>query len=634
MVRALHVRRPWLLLVTVLAALAVAVGVVAQPATGPYPVAGTIANLPAPGDAPDSLRAPATRDRFYFLLPDRFSNADPDNDRGGLTGPREVTGFDPTGAAWFHGGDLKGTTEKLDYIRGLGTSALWLTPVFANMPVQGLGTPYPGAGYHGYWILDFTRVDPHLGTDADLRELITQAHARGMKVYFDIVVNHTADVIQPAQKPGGPAPAGYVLKKDVPYVDADGNAFDDRDFLGSAQFPSLVADRSFPYAPEVAAGQENLKGPAWLNDVTAYHNRGNTTYSGESNTYGDFAGLDDLFTEQPRVVSGMEQIFDGWITDYGIDGFRIDTMKYVDLEFWQQFLPHILATAKAAGKPEFFAFGEVYDLLSNPYLSRYTTAGKSQAVLDFTFQQQARAFGASGPTDALRTLFDDDDWFTDADSNAYGLPTFLGNHDMGHIGAFLRDDNPTASKAELLARDQLVHALLFTSRGNPVVYYGDEQGFTGAPGGDKAGRQDMFPSKDPDYDNQGDDAGLNDDIGSDQTPADDNFDPNHPLYRTIATLSRLRETTPALADGVQQVRASSSVPGILAYSRTDATDRIEYVVVLNNATAAASARIPTYSAGMGFDRIWGADQAPPSLTSGGDRAVDVRLPALSAAVYR
>ena len=193
--------------------------------------------LPALDSAPDALRAPVTRERFYFFLPDRFVNGDPSNDQGGLTGSREVTGFDPTGSAWYHGGDLKGAASKLDYVKGLGTTAIWLTPVFKNAAVQGLGTPYPGAGYHGYWITDFTKVDPHLGTDADLVTLIQQAHARGMKVYFDIVVNHTADVIQPAAKPGGPAPPGYVLKKDVPYTDASGTAFDDRSYAGTQRSP-------------------------------------------------------------------------------------------------------------------------------------------------------------------------------------------------------------------------------------------------------------------------------------------------------------------------------------------------------------------------------------------------------------
>ncbi len=114
----------------------------------------------------------------YFLLPDRFENGDPSNDRGGLTGGRLVTGFDPTSKAFYHGGDLKGLTSRLDYIESLGATAIWLAPVFRNKPVQGA----PGqesAGYHGYWVVDFTRVDPHLGSDEDLQNLVAAAHRRG-----------------------------------------------------------------------------------------------------------------------------------------------------------------------------------------------------------------------------------------------------------------------------------------------------------------------------------------------------------------------------------------------------------------------------------------------------------------------
>src|SRR3954447_7032343 len=91
--------------------------------------------------APDSLRESLTRERFYFLMPDRFANGDASNDRGGLTGPREVTGFDPTRKGWYHGGDLKGMISKLDYIKGLGTTAIWLTPSFKNKPVRRRAPP-------------------------------------------------------------------------------------------------------------------------------------------------------------------------------------------------------------------------------------------------------------------------------------------------------------------------------------------------------------------------------------------------------------------------------------------------------------------------------------------------------------
>jgi glycosidase len=609
---------------------------------------GLASPAPAHGDdhgspAPNSLRDSLTRERFYFVMPDRFSNGDTANDRGGLSGPREVTGFDPTRKGWYHGGDLKGMITKLDYIKGLGTTAIWLTPSFKNKPVQGLGTPYPSAGYHGYWITDFMQIDPHLGSNQDLSDLIAGAHRRGMKVFFDIITNHTADVIQYAQKPGGPKPFDYVSKAASPYRDANGNVFDDRTFAGSESFPPLDANVSFPFKPVIPAGDEHVKVPDWLNDVTLYHNRGNTTFSGENSTYGDFAGLDDLFTEQPKVVHGWEDIYDYWIRNYGVDGFRIDTMKHVNLELWQRFLPHILATARSVGKPRFFAFGEVADEVSNPFLSRFTTAGRSQAVLDFPFFRKGREFASSSPTDNLRTLFEEDDWFTDADSNAYQLPTFLGNHDNGHIGMFIRDGNPGAPESELLQRDKLAHALLFLSRGNPVVYFGDEQGFTGA-GNDQAARQDMFPSQDSEYNNIDDDGidpnngqnlndgGKNDNIGSDVTPAADNFDPSHPLYRTIAALSRLRQAHTALADGAQQTRFSAPTAGIFAFSRTNARDQIEYLVALNNSSSPQTATIPTYSSRMPFFRLWG--EGSRLVKSGRDSAVSLTVPALSAVVYR
>ena len=132
---------------------------------------------------------------LYFLLPDRFENGDTTNDRGGLKGDRLVTGFDPTAKGFYHGGDLKGLRARLDYVEALGATAIWVGPIFKNKPVQG-PKGQESAGYHGYWVTDFTTVDPHLGTDADFRALVDAAHARGIKVYMDIIANHTADVIQ------------------------------------------------------------------------------------------------------------------------------------------------------------------------------------------------------------------------------------------------------------------------------------------------------------------------------------------------------------------------------------------------------------------------------------------------------
>jgi alpha-amylase len=564
-----------------------------------------------------SLRTPVTDESFYFVMADRFANGDTGNDQGGLGADPLVSGFDPTRKGFYNGGDLKGLLSQIDYIRGLGTTSIWLTPSFKNKAVQ--LEDGPSAGYHGYWITDFTQIDPHLGNNQDLRALIDAAHVRGMKVYFDIITNHTADVIGYTQG----ARRGYVSKDVAPYRTAAGVPFDDRDYAGGSSFPPLSPTVSFPYTPVLDPAEQNLKVPAWLNDVTLYHNRGDTTFVGENSYYGDFFGLDDLFTEHPRVVDGMIEIYKTWIRDFGVDGFRIDTMKHVNDEFWQRFGPEVLDFARQQGKSEFFMFGEVFDTTKS-FTSHFTTTDRMQAVLDFPFQDAARNFASRGqPAGQLATFFAGDDWYTDADSNAYQLPTFLGNHDMGRIGHFVSADNPGAGDAEWVARDRLAHELMYLSRGNPVVYYGDEQGFTGA-GGDQNARQTMFASHVADY--------LDDDLlGTDATHAQDNFVADHPLYRAIGGLAALTRAHPALRDGAQQHRYASQGPGIYAFSRLDRADQREYVVALNNSEQSRSAAIPTYAAKRTFEKVYGEGAA--EVKSGVDGALTLVVPPLSAVVY-
>ena len=585
----------------------------AQHAAGRHP-AGYAQHAPRPG---------VTGQDFYFVMGDRFANGDPSNDEGGLTGDRLTTGFDPTAKGFYNGGDLEGLRSHLDYIQGLGTDAIWLTPIFKNKPVQ--LEDGPSAGYHGYWITDFTTVDPHLGTNADLAALVDDAHDRGMKVYFDIITNHTADVIGYDE---GDRTA-YVSKDAVPYRDAAGTPFDDRDFAGTSAFPALDPATSFPYTPKLDPDEQDLKVPAWLNDVTNYHNRGNTTFTGEDSQYGDFFGLDDLFTEKPEVVDGMIDIYRTWVEDFDIDGFRIDTMKHVDDAFWQRFGPAMERIAAADGNPGFFMFGEVAldgsGAAAKAFTSHYTTADKMQAVLDFPFQDAARTFASrSGDNKALARFFANDDWYTDADSNAYELPTFLGNHDMGRIGHFLKADNPGADDHELLRRDELAHELMYLSRGNPVVYYGDEQGFTG-DGGDQLARQTMFASQVPEYQDD-------DQIGSDRTGADDNFVTDASMYKTIGGLAELVRSRRGLNEGAQQVRFASDGPGIFAFSRFDRRHRWEYLVVMNNSEEDARATIPTYLRSGAFTRIYGL-AGPFVPRTRADGTLDVKMRGLSSAVY-
>ena len=251
---------------------------------------------------------------------------------GGIKGDRLKTGYDPTAKGFYHGGDLKGLTKRLDYIQGLGATAVWLTPIFVNKPVQGPAGQESSA-YHGYWITDFTRVDPHLGTDADFKAFVDAAHARGMKVYMDIIANHTADVLFPAECESQ-LNCPYRRIADYPYQRRGGPSgaainpgFDGKDF-------SRLTDPNYAYTVKVSSAEKNIKVPAWLNDPIYYHNRGDTTFRGESSRMGDFVGLDDLMTENPRVIAGMVEIFGSWI-DVRVAFFR-SIRAPVNPEFWAQ----------------------------------------------------------------------------------------------------------------------------------------------------------------------------------------------------------------------------------------------------------------------------------------------------------
>ncbi|MFK4850082.1 pullulanase-type alpha-1,6-glucosidase [Microbacterium sp. ZW T6_19] len=560
----------------------------------------------------DALIAPPVRqagagEQFYFVMTDRFANGDTSNDTGGLEGDRLTTGFDPADKGFYQGGDIAGIRDNLDYIEGLGTSAIWLTPSFANKPVQGEAAD-ASAGYHGYWVTDFTRIDPHLGTNEELQALIADAHARGIKVYFDIITNHTADVIDYTQKK-----YDYIDQATSPYKDANGTAFDPADYAGTGDFPTLDAATSFPYTPVVT--DPEAKTPAWLNDPTLYHNRGDSTWSGESVTYGDFSGLDDLMTESPTVVNGFVQVYDQWV-DLGIDGFRIDTVKHVNFEFWEQFTTEVLDYAHAKGNDDFFMFGEVYD--ADPVkLAPYVRDTDMNSVLDFTFQSSAVSYSSGNSAKGLQSLFAGDDRYTTADTSATALPTFLGNHDMGRVGSFLQNTD------HAVQRDELAHDLMFLTRGQPVVYYGDEQGFAG-PGGDKDARQTLFATQVAEYANQK----L---ITGELAGSADRYSTDGELYQHIAGLSDLREANPALVDGAQIERYSASGAGVYAFSRVDASDKVEYLVAVNNATSTQTVDLKTLTSDAGYSVIYGDGAA---LTTDAGAATSITVPALSAVVWK
>ena len=564
----------------------------------------------APAAAQDVRARPPEGEILYFLLPDRFEIGDTSNDRGGLEGDRLTTGFDPAHKGFYHGGDLRGLIKRLDYIEALGATAIWVAPIFKNKAVQG-PEGQESAAYHGYWVTDFMSVDPHLGTNEDFKALVDAAHARGIKVYMDIIANHTADVIQ--FRECGIQACEYRSRADYPYQRDGKNPGFAGDHVRTAENFARLTDPNFAYTPYVPDTEKGIKNPAWLNDPIYYHNRGNSTFEDESATMGDFVGLDDVMTENPRVVQGMIEIFGSWIDRFKVDGFRIDTARHVNPELWQAFVPAMLERAKANGIPNFHIFGEV--ALNNvSEIAEHTRVDGLPAVLDFAFADAVnQVAGGKAGTRMLARLFEADALYEGGAAAAHRLPTFIGNHDQGRTGLFLQRYAPQASLDELLQRSQLAHAMLLLLRGVPTVYSGDEQGFIG-DGGDQDAREDMFPSKVAIYN----DNAL---MGTDRTTAESNFDTGHPLFREIAALAKLRKSHPALSRGRQVTRAAGEGPGLFAVSRFDPSTGAEYLIAFNSSPEPWQGNVQVEVASERFETL--AGQCPATASAPGSVALSI-----------
>lgn len=554
-------------------------------------------------DLPHYLARDVQDEVFYFVMPDRFYNADTTNDLGSKTKPISAGGFDKTNKGMFHGGDLQGLKAKLPYLKELGISSIWLTPILRNQAMQA-----DSSGYHGYWVLDFTEIDPHLGSNDDLKDLINSAHAENIKIYFDIITNHTADVIKYTQCHGEDGLQWLVTSdKGCPFKSAEQVANGDK------------------YTTVIPAGHEQLKTPAWLNDPKYYHNQGDSFWQGESSKRGDFAGLDDIDTNNPEVVKGMIDIFKNLITEFKPDGFRIDTVKHVNTEFWAEFSPALVNHAQSIGIKNFFMFGEVYSFDSKA-LSEYTTAGNMQSVLDFAFQSaMTQSLIEQKGTKVLATLFANDIDYLDHDSDANQLMNFTGNHDMGRFAYMLQQSDFNYNEAQMVKRSLLAHAMTYFMRGVPIIYYGDEQGFVG-DGGDQASRQDMMPSLVASY---------NDDdlLATDATTADDNFDTQHPIYQRFAQYADIFYQYPALRRGQQKTVFQADDNAIFAITRTlaanDNTSATGQTMLIAFNTSDKPAKADLELKGASYRLVTGDSKLIPS--SHGNIAIE--LPALSFAIY-
>ncbi len=522
--------------------------------------------------APVTPTVGLSKDLIYFVMPDRYKDGDKKNNDNG--------GFNTSLTAFWHGGDLKGLTgtcepgdDGLARIKSLGFTAVWLTPVVTQQEAIG-----SGAGYHGYWGVDFLNVDPHLGTNADMANFSKCAKKLGLKIILDIVTNHTGDVIK---------------------------------YLGNEAY--------------IPAEAKNLKKPAWLNTLSNYHNVGDMGRCwgvGNCTKLGDFYGLDDLATEKPQVWKGWAQVYSKWLTDYGISGFRVDTARHVDDKFFKNWSPLIQKSAVSVGIDNFTIFGEAYEY--NPFnLMEYVRRNKIQTVLDFPFQAKATEF-ASGYSNALTLsmLFDKDDYYTSATSSASNLVTFLGNHDVGRVG-FTIGRKRLQPEGQLLPRTNLANALLYFTRGIPAVYYGDEVGMTGSnAGNDQFARQDMFATEIELWKNEtrigGSPIGNGDSFAATNTS---------PVAQYLKEISEIRRTNPALANGIMLTRYSLN--SLFVVSKKDPAENREYIVAFNNSDTDESVEITSATSSGGWQLLLGQSAAETSSNK-----VTFTVPALSTVIFK
>lgn len=475
--------------------------------------------VPGLGSA-DPFVAPEPEDlSFYHVFIDRFENGDPSNDDGNPRAP-----FAPTVGNGFHGGDLEGVRQRLPYIRGMGFNAIWLSPFLENV-----------SNYHGYATFDWYNVDPNFGTLAELKAFVEEANSLGIAVYYDLVANHSGDIIDSTD-------AGY---------------------------SSYLA----PPSTYNLRWRTGLQYPAPFNSLSHFHAHGRIqNFNAPEQELGELSGLDDLKTETQYVRDRMAEIWSYWIEETGVSGFRVDTVKHVDMGFWDDFLPRVRTKANDVGRQNFFIFGEVYgadDSFMTPYLGTLSGSPyRFDAALDFQFYYSTSdvfALGTGNTSSVTNRLANR--------ASALGthnlkMPNFFDNHDVRRFMNVANNDNPGSGLAERLRRLDLGIVFLMTAPGPPVMYYGTEQAFDG--GNDPANREDMF------------------DGGYESGPSlGDNFDASAPRYSLTRRLNELRTARLPLRRGsLVTHQTSGGGAGMLAYSRRTAGE--EVLVILNTSTSTRS----------------------------------------------
>lgn len=519
------------------------------------------------------------RDRWiYFLLVDRFNNPD---------APPRAPWDRPFGG--FQGGTLEGVRRKLDYLQGLGVGAIWLSPVLQNCQGQD-GT------YHGYGIQHFLKVDPRFASnradpDGELRNLVDAAHARGMHVIMDIVLNHAGDVFAYVRDDG--SETGSAPWRDAEYP-IRWRGSDDRPVSEWSEAPQPDDGR---LGPDAAIW------PMELCRNAAFRRKGRGGEDG-----GDFESLKEFVSLRPDVRAALIRCYQYAVAKWDLDGFRIDTLKYIEPDFALVFGNAMREFALEIGKRNFFTFGEVYD--DEDRIARFVGRRTNEqgdmvgvdAALDFPlfFRLPGVMKGLAPPTE-VEAVFTRRKEVEKGVVSSHGeagrfFVTFLDNHDQH---SRFRYEDP-ASPGRYDGQVALALVCLLSLQGIPCLYYGTEQGLSGRGGSDQNIREALWGKPDA-------------------------FDETGRFYSTLQDIARVRAGNPALRYGRQYFRPISGdgrnfgpspfSPGVLAFSRilnesetvvvanTNAEAELEISVLVDAALNAPGAEFATLYSTAGASRV-------------------------------
>ena len=482
---------------------------------------------------------PAWEDEvLYFLLVDRFSDGTEDvttpvlldGDRGNAVGTLAQAAVWEEVGGRFVGGNLRGLTGKMGYLQRLGVTAVWVSPVFRQVRFE--------ESYHGYGIQNFLDVDPHFGTVDDLKAMVVAAHAHGIRVVLDIILNHTGNVFtyDPDRYPTGDG--GFDPRWDGrPYRVKGFNAAD-----GQASIPFAAAGPG--------ASTDGGVWPEELHDPATFTQRGriNSWDNDPEFLEGDFLSLKDVHHgtgsmddyEASAALRTLTRVYQYWIAETDIDGFRIDTVKHMDLGATRFFASSVHEFAQSIGKENFYLIGEI-------------TGGRIRAYDTLEVTGVDAALGIDDIPDKLEFLVkgwrDPQEYFSlfrnselvHKDSHVWfrnKVVTVYDDHDQVRKG---QEKARFCAGGDGSALALAVLALNCTTLGIPCIYYGSEQLLDGAGGNDRYIREAMFGGE----------------FGAFRSRGRHVFRQDGAVYQELSRLLALRRSMKALRRGRQYLRPIS-----------------------------------------------------------------------------